>query len=87
MQAQRLGTGHGPRELSYVSLTQFERRSQTPDEVVLIRYDSMENLLAAGIVPANDADDAERFPEFRAVPLRSRSAPRFALVDGSQWRR
>lgn len=49
--APRLGTGHGERETSVVSHTTFERRSQRPDELVRIRYDSRENLVAMGIIP------------------------------------
>ena len=48
--APRLGTGHGERETSYVSNTSFERRSSRPDEVITIRYDSRQNLIAAGII-------------------------------------
>ena len=48
--APRLGTGHGERETSYVSNTSFERRSRRPDEVITIRYDSRQNLIAAGII-------------------------------------
>lgn len=47
----RLGTGHGERETSVVGHTTFERRSQRPDELIRIRYDSRENLVAMGIIP------------------------------------
>jgi hypothetical protein len=47
---ESLGTGHGARESSYVSNTQFERLSETPNEVIRIRYDRLENLVAMGIV-------------------------------------
>jgi hypothetical protein len=50
--AQKLGTGHGAREASYVQNTTFERLSNTPNEVINIRYDSWENLLAMGVVPS-----------------------------------
>ena len=49
--APQLGTGHGAREYSYVSRTEFARLQPQPNEVVRIRYDSLENLLALGIVP------------------------------------
>ena len=49
--APRLGTGHGARESDLVGHTNFERRSEQPDEIVRIRYDSFENLVAMGIVP------------------------------------
>jgi hypothetical protein len=46
-----LGTAHGRRETSYVGKTTFERAQSSPDEVVRIRYDSRENLVAAGVIP------------------------------------
>ncbi|KLN57797.1 hypothetical protein [Variovorax paradoxus] len=46
-----LGTAHGRRETSHVGHTTFERAQSTPDEVVRIRYDSRENLIAAGVIP------------------------------------
>jgi hypothetical protein len=48
--AQKLGTGHGARETSYVRTTQFDRLSNTPNEIIKIRYDSFENLVAMGVV-------------------------------------
>jgi hypothetical protein len=50
--APKLGTGHGPRETSYAQTTTFDRLSSTPNEVIKIRYDSFENLLAMGVVPS-----------------------------------
>ena len=49
--APKLGTGHGERESSYVTNTAFERERSTPHEVIRIRYDSRENLLAMGVIP------------------------------------
>jgi hypothetical protein len=49
--APRLGTGHGEREASRVGHTAFERNSSRPDEVLRIRYDSRENLIAMGVIP------------------------------------
>ncbi len=46
----KLGTGHGARESSVVSHTQFERLQPQPQEIVRIRYDSRENLVAMGII-------------------------------------
>jgi hypothetical protein len=57
--ALKLGTGHGAREASYVQDTDFERLSSTPNEVIRIRYDSYENLVAMGVVPA---------PRWRTAP-------------------
>lgn len=48
--AARLGTAHGEREYSYVQDTQFERLQPEPNEVIRIRYDSLQNLVAMGIV-------------------------------------
>jgi hypothetical protein len=48
--APKLGTGHGEREYSYVNRTDFTRRQSRPNEIIRIRYDSMDNLLARGIV-------------------------------------
>jgi hypothetical protein len=47
----RLGTGHGEREHDQIGHTTFERRGQRPDELIRIRYDSRENLVAMGILP------------------------------------
>lgn len=49
--APRLGTGHGERENAWVGHTSFERRSERPDDLIRIRYDSHENLVAMGIIP------------------------------------
>ncbi len=60
--AERLGTGHGAREGSYVVDTEFYRLQRAPNEVIRIRYDSLENLVAMGIIrkphPAPRAPDA-----------------------------
>jgi hypothetical protein len=59
-----LGTGHGARESSYVSNTQFERLSETPNEVIRIRYDRMENLVAMGVVRGRPTPiEPNAFPE------------------------
>jgi hypothetical protein len=48
--APKLGTGHGERESSYVNRTEFSRLQSQPNEIIRIHYDSMDNLLAMGIV-------------------------------------
>ncbi|MEO6081261.1 MAG: hypothetical protein ABIQ86_16045 [Steroidobacteraceae bacterium] len=50
-QAPSLGTGHGRRETSVISLGVFERESPRPNEIIRIRYDSRENLVAMGVIP------------------------------------
>ena len=46
----KLGTGHSEREYSYVTNTGFDRMQTQPNEVIRIRYDSLDNLIAMGIV-------------------------------------
>jgi hypothetical protein len=46
----KLGTGHGEREYAYVTNTQFDRMQTQPNEVIRIRYDSLDNLIAMGII-------------------------------------
>lgn len=60
--SKRLGTGHGRSEYSSARYTQFERASQTPDETLVIYYDSRRNLIAQGIIPAT-ARYADRMPQ------------------------
>jgi hypothetical protein len=58
----RLGTGHGRRVDSGAVYTEFERASESPDEIIRIYYDSRRNLVARGIIP-----QPEPFP-FAFVP-------------------
>jgi len=58
---QRIGTGHGPSEMSHVATTQFERADSKPDQLITIRYDRRERLLAMGVIPA--AHQPQAFPE------------------------
>jgi len=46
----KLGTAHGQRETSVVSHTTFTRLQERPNEVISIRYDSRENLVALGVI-------------------------------------
>lgn len=48
---EKLGTGHGAGEWSQVGATEFVRARVAPDEIIVIRYDSHENLVAAGVIP------------------------------------
>ncbi len=47
---EKLGTGHGEREWSQVSHTNFERAQSSPNETIRIRYDSRENLVSMGVI-------------------------------------
>jgi hypothetical protein len=55
----RLGTAHGGSEDSWVATTTFERAQSTPDEVITIRYDRRESLVALGVIAPVDP---EAFP-------------------------
>ena len=63
----QLGTGHGERESAPVHHTRFERRSEQPDELITLRYDSRENLVARGILPPEAPPRPQPFP---AAPAR-----------------
>ena len=57
-----LGTGHGRSETSVVRYTNFERASQTPDEVITIYYDSYRNLVAQGVIRTPSVARPSPFP-------------------------
>ncbi|HEX9707558.1 MAG TPA: hypothetical protein VGA24_07955 [Steroidobacteraceae bacterium] len=59
----RLGTGHGQRLDSGAVYTQFERASETPDELIRIYYDSCRNLVARGVIPRPHDRYARRPPD------------------------
>jgi len=60
-----LGTGHGRREWSPARQVAFARASSNPEQRVVIRYDSRENLVAMGILPrqAPPWHEPNPFPE------------------------
>ena len=47
-----LGTGHGRSETSRVTHTEFERATPAPEELVVIHYDTYNNLVAMGVIRA-----------------------------------
>jgi hypothetical protein len=65
MAEPRLGTGQGEREYSYAVDTEFHRMQSQPNEVIRIRYDSFENLVAMGIIrkPRPEPQAPEAFPD------------------------
>ncbi|GAB2905665.1 hypothetical protein GCM10027046_39370 [Uliginosibacterium flavum] len=73
---EKLGTGHGQREHSAVTFTDFERANPRPDDVVVIRYDSRDNLIALGIIPA---------PRPRAQPNPFPGNPGFVPDPPAHW--
>ena len=60
----RLGTGHGAREDSFVVNVEFERLQPQPNEILKVRYDSLDNLIAMGIIehPRKFATVSDPFP-------------------------
>lgn len=57
-----IGTGHGERETSPVSYTDFVRASATPDEVITLYYDTRERLVAQGVIPGDVSDGGRPDP-------------------------
>jgi hypothetical protein len=49
---EKLGTGHGERELSVTTLEPFERATPYPRFTQEIAYDTRDNLVAMGVIPA-----------------------------------
>jgi hypothetical protein len=63
---ESLGTGHGARETSRITYTQFTRAGTQPNEVVSVWYDSYNNLVARGVIP--QPPPPRRFVEPQAFP-------------------
>ncbi len=62
--APALGTGHGRREHSEVLRVDFEREQSQPNEIIRIRYDSRENLVALGVIaPPKPPHRPQPFPD------------------------
>jgi hypothetical protein len=59
----KLGTGHGHREASPAQYVDFRRASSTPDETLVIYYDSRRNLVAQGVLPQPQPWYADRRPD------------------------
>lgn len=77
MAASPLGTGHGARESAPVTHTDFVRRRAEPDELITLWYDSLPNLVARGVVPADAlAQRAEPFPLSPSQPYTPDPPPR-----------
>ena len=67
---QRLGTGHGEREYMPTTQTRFDRASERPNEVVRLRYDSEDRLVALGVMkpPRRGPHPPDPFPQFVPDP-------------------
>ena len=74
----KLGTGHGQRETAPVTYTSFQRAQDTPDEVVVIHYDSRANLLAMGVI-------AEPRPPVRPRPFPGQPEIGFVPDPPGRW--
>jgi len=68
MPKERLGTGHGEREASEATWTDFRRASAAPAELITLYYDSRANLVARGIIPGRRYAEPNPFPGFRFAP-------------------
>jgi hypothetical protein len=68
--AEKLGTAHGAREASVVRSTGFVRLQTEPNEVIRIRYDSQERLIAVGII----REAAPNLPTLNPFPESARAA-------------
>jgi hypothetical protein len=62
-QQPSLGTGHGRGEYSPVRQVDFQRASSEPDEMIAIRYERRETLVAMGVIPAPRYGLARRAPD------------------------
>jgi hypothetical protein len=47
---QGIGTGHGRSQTSHARYVSFERESEAPNEVTVLRYDTRANLIALGVI-------------------------------------
>jgi hypothetical protein len=65
---EKLGTGHGEREASEATWTDFRRASESPSELIAIYYDTRANLIARGIIPGRSQAAPNPFPGFRFAP-------------------
>jgi hypothetical protein len=64
----KLGTGHGEREYAPVNQVAFERASSQPAEIVKVRYDSWNNLVAMGVLGSPRAWTPDAFPRWAPDP-------------------
>ena len=62
---EKLGTAHGPRERSVVTMVNFERSTPYPLSIRQIEYDTYDNLVASGVIPS------PRYGEHRSRPFPS----------------
>jgi hypothetical protein len=63
MQQPSLGTGHGRGEYSPVEQVEFQRASSRPDEMIAIRYERRETLVAMEVIPERRYSLPRRDPD------------------------
>jgi hypothetical protein len=63
MQRPSLGTGHGRGEYSPVQQVEFERAGTQPDEMIAIRYERRETLVAMGVIAEPRYSFSRRHPD------------------------
>ncbi len=63
MQQPSLGTGHGRGEYSPVEQVEFVRAGSRPDEMIAIRYERRETLVAMGVIPEPKFSFRSRQPD------------------------
>lgn len=62
MTTAKLGTAHGEIESDALTIVDFQRASSTPASIRQIEYDSADNLIAAGVLPAKWTGDGHPRP-------------------------
>ena len=75
--AQSLGTGHGAREWAPVSRTEFVRASRSPSQVLQLRYDDYDTLVARGVLP--------RYPRYPHPLDEPHAFPNGFVADPPSW--
>jgi len=63
MQGPSLGTGHGRGEYSPVQQVEFERASTQPEEMIALRYERRETLVAMGVITEPRYSFSRRQPD------------------------
>jgi hypothetical protein len=73
-QDEKLGTAHGAREWSVVTMVDFERATPYPQRIRQIEYDTYDNLVASGVIPSS-ANGEQRPRPFPSNPDGARFVP------------
>lgn len=66
--AQGLGTQHGERMASYAPTVAFKRESNAPAELITLRYDTVDNLVARGVLQWRGSETPATMPAPRPFP-------------------